>query len=579
MGIHGQAHDRNRAVREAASRSPGVAAGRIASTPRMTPPRWGAGLVAAIGLAAGVVLAATNPALAEPGATWNFERVGAAVGADGKPDPQAFSKLAPWPQTDGNILYSGCYPTPQIVPGNGQDRCFMTVDLSDPKTPRQLARVMAFESPAGPPRSHIVWKRDYPFPNLPVKVPCRVDWADSEIAAGTKAPECWDPGWNTHTHYVARGPGGLLAVVQERHRYGTSRQENYHGVKFYDVSDPAHPRFLSYWATPTSAPDPKTGVYKDMQGSHHFNFDGPYLYLGAYYKGYVGRILVVLDLTDPSNPREVGHWALPGQKTPEEDAIRDWEQSNDWSLPVVKLPSGKLRKHVGMHYVTVYGDRAYLSYHQAGLVIVDVSDRAHPKLLSRTDYLVPGAEPDGPNVRACEASAGGQPAACGNTHSARIVPGRDNLLVVTDEYFACPYGHMRLFDVADPRQPKVLSHFLLPENTACSASEPTKSADAARYPQRGPSTHLGNAWNKDLYFMAWYGGGLRAIDISDPLHPKEAGRYEYKIDDDFGTQGHAGADLYDVVFGPDDLLYLSDGSAGLRVVRYTGPGRKGAPRR
>ncbi len=75
--------------------------------------------------------------------------------------------------------------------------------------------------------------------------------------------------------------------------------------------------------------------------------------------------------------------------------------------------------------------------------------------------------------------------------------------------------------------------------------------------------------------MAWYGMGLRVINIADPYHPVEVGFYEYRIDKDLPPRAdlaYAGSDTYDVLFGPEGLLYLSDGTAGLRVLKYTGAG-------
>jgi len=85
---------------------------------------------------------------------------------------------------------------------------FMTVDLSDPEKPVRLATVPTFDPVASPspPAGHPVWGSDYPFPNLPVEVPCRVDWEDPDILAGRTPPSCWDPGWNTHSHYAQNGP-------------------------------------------------------------------------------------------------------------------------------------------------------------------------------------------------------------------------------------------------------------------------------------------------------------------------------------------------------------------------------------
>jgi len=523
----------------------------------------------------GALLLQPMNAAAEPFEdAWNFERVGIGTIPDGRLDLASFSKLAPWPHTDGDYLYSGCYDsspldTVRVAP----DRCFMTVDVSDPTTPVRLATVHTFdqETSPTPPRGHIVWTPDYPFPNLPVSVPCKVDWDDPEIAAGTESPGCWDPGWNTHNHYAQSGDGDILAANQERYRGGTDRQVGYNGVKFWDISDRANPKFLSYWEAPSSPPDPETGIYPDIRGVHHFNFDGPYLYLGTQYQGFVGKVFVILDVRDPENPVEAAKWWVPGQKTPEEDGIRDWVHARSFSRPIVKLDNGKWSKHVGMHYAVVEDDIAYLSYHQAGLVIMDVSDKTNPKLLSRTDYLLPGVDDTNPDIEACQKAAGSDIAACGNTHAAKPIPGTD-LLMVSDEYFTCPFGHVRIYDVADKTDPQLLSHYTTDQNAACDPANPDRPADAARFPRRPSSSHLGNPLSDDVYLMAWYGNGVQAIDISDPRNPVSAGHFNYRIDRDLDSEQaeYAGSDTYDVILGPDGYLYASDGTSGLRVLRYTG---------
>ncbi|MEX2495071.1 MAG: hypothetical protein WD448_03225 [Woeseia sp.] len=519
-----------------------------------------------------ILVAALPPIACTAGnnAAPTFERVGHAVLADGSPDLAAYSKLAPWPYTDDDYLYSGCYPHAPLPTEPGAGRCFMIVNLSVPERPVRSATIHAFDETLSPPppADHPVWRRDYPWPNLPVGVPCQVDWLDPEIVNATRPPTCWDPGWNTQTHYVAAVPGRLLAVNMERFRYGSTRQPNRHGVRFYDISTPARPELLSEWDAPVSPPDAETGVYQDARGVHHFNFHGDYLYVGTEYEGYIGKILVILDVSDPHAPREVGKWWLPGQKTPEEDSVRDWVQQPLFSRPVRELEGGKFSRHVGMHYVTVNGTTAYLAYHQAGLVLLDVADPTAPKLFSRINYLQPGAEPLSPNVEQCRRAAQGQSAACGNTHTARLVPGT-RLLMVEDEYFTCPFGHVRIFDVENPQAPRLLGQLVLPETLACDPAIPMQPADKERFPLRGPSAHLGNAWNERIYLTAWYGLGLQAFDYSDPSAPRHIAGYTYKISDDLPTQDprYGGSDTYDVIMGPEGLIYVSDGTAGLRVLR------------
>ena len=75
-----------------------------------------------------------------------------------------------------------------------------------------------------------------------------------------------------------------------------------------------------------------------------------------------------MDLKDPRRPVEVGKWWVPGQR---DDEPRDWIPQGSFNDPIWKNSAGKLTKKVGLHYVFVEGNRAYLSYHQEGLIILD----------------------------------------------------------------------------------------------------------------------------------------------------------------------------------------------------------------
>jgi hypothetical protein len=199
------------------------------------------------------------------------------------------------------------------------------------------------------------------------------------------------------------------------------------------------------------------------------------------------------------------------------------------------------------------------------VIILDITDKRNPKFISQLDYHVPRYQrPEDPSpddaMCAAQSPAKAPYISCGNTHAAKIVPGR-NLLLVSDEYFNCPYGHVRLVDIKNEKDPKVISHFWYDANLDC---------ERDWGPSTTPSAHLGTAKNSNLYFMAWYAFGLRAIDISNPYYPVEAGHFFYRNFDGAETSV-----TYDANFGPGGLLYVTDNVDGIRVLKYTGQGMSG----
>jgi len=518
-----------------------------------------------------------------------------------------FAKLDADGHLDGNILYTGCY-----LP----NQCFRVVDVSDPENLILLASPQVFDlinAPAPPvPPGGInyadqgdprwkVWYSDY-YNDLTIKesVPsdpsiqpqyCQ-DWLPGGPGWSGK-PTCWDPGWNTHSHYVQE-KNKILVANQERYRTaGTSKRASYAGLTIWDVRNPAEPVYLKRFEFP-KGPRLTNGTYTKAGGSHHFYFDGRYVYGGAEYGSYVDkdgisrpgfndRIFFVVDLKDPRNPVEAGKWWVPGQRD-DELGNRYWIPVSNFSSPIYLDTEGKLHQKVGLHYTFVKGTRAYLSYHQAGMIILDISNVREPKFISRLDYLLPlngytdmqgvphqrpplasGEIDVSPDDATCATANSGEYGkyACGNTHAAKVIPGR-NLLMVSDEYFSCPYGHVRIVDIKDEKNPRVMSHFSYPTQNDCS-----RDWDDDIDPNTTPSSHLGFAKNSNLYFMAWYSYGLRGIDISDPEHPKEAAHFFYRILDDSMTSV-----TYDVAKGPHGLLYLTDNVSGIRVLKYTGPEKK-----
>lgn len=472
---------------------------------------------------------------------WNVEY----IGRSDRTDQRGIGKWGTWPTTEGRYAYAGC---------DAPDRCFNVWDLKKPENPKVITTITAFDivnSPSPPPMDP-KWTQTTPVPG-------------------------WDPAWNTQTHFVAR-QGNILVVNLERTRAGSNYQNNLRGIRVYDVSNPLEPELLGQYNLPG------TGT-----GTHHLAYDGRYAYLAAEYEGFLGRILVIVDLKHPRNPVEVGKWWVPGQaNTTEELAIRNstnldpvtgkvigWVPNNSFMSHIiwVETPanSGKWlpKKYVGAHWISIQGDRAYLSYHHAGLIILDIKHKSNPKFISRLDYHFPPKTPqEDPNPDTNWTAS--------NTHAAKVIPGR-HLVGITDEVQVCPYGWVRFVDISNERKPKIISEFKYsPENDwtpACPAGPPGYE----------PYSHMANAWGSNLLFVAWPSMGLRVLNISDPSHPKEVGHYvPPPIGNYTGLKSQAAGyvtenrnyvESCDVVFGPGGLLYVNDAKgAGVYVLKYTGRG-------
>ena len=83
-------------------------------------------------------------------------------------------------------------------------------------------------------------------------------------------------------------------------------------------------------------------------------------------------------MRDPSKPQEVGRWWLPGTRVGDSEA------------PPQRHPEFDMGYRT--HNTNVYPerpDRAYVGYIDGGLVILDISDRTDPRMISRLDYHPP----------------------------------------------------------------------------------------------------------------------------------------------------------------------------------------------
>jgi hypothetical protein len=309
------------------------------------------------------------------------------------------------------------------------------------------------------------------------------------------------------------------------------------GAIFWDISDPLNPKVLSHWETGTPA------------GTHRNGYPGgKYAYLSAAMPGYKSNILLILDVSDPRHPKEAGRWWMPGQKIGEEPTN---------SNPMYYFYHGP---------PVIDGNIAYLGY-GPGIVSLDISDIAHPKLIGQLNVSPP--------------LGGGLP-----VHDVLKIPGKP-LLFAHSEAIAgdnpnsqsCdePLPLVSMIDITDPAKLRLMSMFPLPV--------PPKNAPYKDFCEKGGRfgphntnllQHLPDVEKQaDLIYLTYFNAGLRIFNIEDPRMPKEVGWFIPPTPTKrFGPipSGILVNQTEDVLVDTRGNIYITDKQWGLWVLRYTGQG-------
>lgn len=173
-------------------------------------------------------------------------------------------------------------------------------------------------------------------------------------------------GW--HSHKV-RAQNGIMIVNYEKFREGADDFGG--GLGIFDVSNPARPKLITHWKVSNAVGG----------GVHRFSFDGRYAYISPTAEGYVGNIMMILDLADPARPQEVGRWWIPGQHV----AGGEHYPWDNYTRP-------------RCHHPLRLGNRLYVSYWHHGFYILDISDMSRPQLVAGIN---PGPADPHPTTRRC----------------------------------------------------------------------------------------------------------------------------------------------------------------------------------
>ena len=314
------------------------------------------------------------------------------------------------------------------------------------------------------------------------------------------------PGW--HSHKV-RVQNGVMIINHER--FGTGGPEGFTGgLAIYDVSKPHDPKPISKWMT-------------GGKGVHRYDFDGRYAYISPTAEGYVGNFVMILDLVDAANPREVGRWWIPGQWTGGGE-VYPWD---NYVLP-------------RCHHPIRMGDRLYVSYWHHGFYILDISDMSKPKAIAHVN-----SSPGFPHP----------------THTCLPVPqdlkGR-RIMVVADEDVAklrpSPPAFAWIYDITDETNPLPISTYQV------AGLDP----DGAPQPQMMGCHQPSERFRGNVIPFAWFAQGLRLVDISDPFAPKEVGHF--MPDPQPGAERSSSND---VTIDDRGLIYLVDRLGGVDIIEST----------
>jgi hypothetical protein len=363
------------------------------------------------------------------------------------------------------------------------------------------------------------------------------DPANPEVLKYIPGPE------NTMTVQIQVAEGKMITSEQiigagvppERARtWGFDPDKPYgRGMLIWDVREPAEPKLLGRFDV-------------DGNGTHrNYYAGGNYVHVAANMKGYQGNIYMIVDISDPAHPVEVGRWWYPGQ----------WVEGGEKQEEVMGVP----KEILGMHGpATVVGDIVYISYGRSGCVILDISDMTKPKMIGHL-------------------SIGSFGTIVGN-HTLLPLPER-NIAIATTEAARQggqdPAHVVATVDITDPSNPRFMHIFPTPAPAPGLgySNFVQKRGNFGPHNLHHPNFNPCHAPVDNILHQAYFNAGLRIWDISDPYLVREAGYFvpeNPKIRRGPMPPGNLVTQFDDVLVDTRGYAYVTDKHHGLFVLRYTG---------
>ena len=292
------------------------------------------------------------------------------------------------------------------------------------------------------------------------------------------------------------------------------------GLAVYDIAQPAVPRRIGFM--------PVEGA-----GIHRIWYvGGRWAYVSVLLDGFTDYIFMAVDMSDPARPREAGRYWLPGMNQAK-------GERPDWSAT----------SRYGLHHAIVNGDTAYGAWRDAGLVMIDVVDRASPKLITHRNWSPPFG---------------------GGTHNCLPLPDRDLLVVLDEAVLDHQEDGLKLiwiFDIRCPDNPISIATFPTP----CEEDYARKGGHFG--PHNIHENRPGSLVSSQLIFATYQNAGVRVFDIRDQYHPIEVGALAppqpARLVDTRPSRARV-IQSTDVFVDRNGIVYCTDYNAGLYIMEYLG---------
>ncbi|MEA3136940.1 MAG: hypothetical protein QOJ26_217 [Thermoplasmata archaeon] len=302
-----------------------------------------------------------------------------------------------------------------------------------------------------------------------------------------------------------------------------------YGIHIIDISDKANPRWAGFTPVPPNGPHSIT--YANIGGED-------YVYASVYSWQYVGTSVTPVRLAPPGMQRLVTYRLDDGAAGPQLVEVASY--IDEGALGESVMPADEKMPHDVSIAVHPFTNRtyAYVAYWNLGVVILDVTDPAHPvKVGAATDF---GAAPTR------------------EIHMARQseLPIDGKVIVVAEPEISGQEttGYMSVIDVSDPANPAFVSNWRIPGNATSGGGG------------RGP--HYFD-FHDGRVVMASYSAGFWVFDIHDAANLAHPRTVAYAAVPAGG--GLFGGSAFDAWWADPTHIVGSESGNGLVVFRYLGP--------